>query len=121
MPPPELLHGLYPSLFDKGPSGLAQLNMFSVADKQRPADEGLQILNVLGEHRLTDANLARSALVVQFLGKSDGRLHQQASKTAGGPHHRAVLSDPPTDSAAVSHDGSLSIVLWPSRRRDSGR
>ncbi len=65
-----------PRLLNIRTSRIAQDNVFAVTEKQRSANQGFYILDVFGQHGLTNAQSARRPSKVQLLSESNYRLHQ---------------------------------------------
>jgi hypothetical protein len=65
-----------PRLLHIGATRIAEDNVFAVTEKQRAANQRFQILNVLGQHGLTNAQSARCPPKVQLLCEGKYRFHQ---------------------------------------------
>jgi hypothetical protein len=59
-----------------GTARVAQYNVFAVSKKKRTTNQGFYILDIFGQHRLTDAQSASSSPKVQLLSKGNDRLHK---------------------------------------------
>ncbi len=64
-----------PSLLYIGAPRIAQYNVFAVPEKQRTTNQRFHILDIFGEHRLTDAQSSGCSPKVQLLGEGNHRLH----------------------------------------------